>query len=235
MKNGIILLPEDMQAVMAFMTLEQLGLLFTALCSYACGKKPPEMEPLVGLGFETLKSRSQRNRDELENPNNQSKPDETRIDSRHNHNAAPKPGKKVTGDADALFTKLWAQYPNKKGKGKISDAKKRSLLEIGEEHMLRAIRRYINEHNAKEKRGEFVPCWQNGSTFFNSGYVDYLDENYTAAPHEPRRSETPRSAFFCYEQSNTDWDEVFFQAMLLQEKEEEQMVAESSKTQKNAL
>ena len=34
-------------------------------------------------------------------------------------------------DALALFEQLWQMYPVKKGKGQISDAKKRKILEIG--------------------------------------------------------------------------------------------------------
>ena len=77
-------------------------------------------------------------------------------------------------DADEFFEAVWLLYPNKKGKGRISDAKKKILYLIGIEEMTRAIDRY--------KRGLKKETWrkpQDGSTFFNSGYVDYLDENYS--------------------------------------------------------
>lgn len=77
-------------------------------------------------------------------------------------------------DASALFEKLWKLYPVKKGKGQVSDAKKIKLLEIGFEEMSRAIERYKTE---LEKDKDWRKP-QNGSTFFNSGYVDYLDDNY---------------------------------------------------------
>lgn len=77
-------------------------------------------------------------------------------------------------DALALFEQLWQMYPVKKGKGQVSDAKKLKLLEVGIDEMSRAIKRYLEglENDAWRKP-------QNGSTFFNSGYVDYLDSNYT--------------------------------------------------------
>lgn len=75
--------------------------------------------------------------------------------------------------ANALFEELWSAYPNKKGKGQVSDAKKLALLSVGREEMLRAIRRYLSDLKKDEWRKP-----QNGSTFFNSGYVDYLDKNY---------------------------------------------------------
>ena len=75
--------------------------------------------------------------------------------------------------ANALFEELWSAYPNKKGKGQVSDAKKLALLSVGREEMLRAIRRYLSDLKKDEWRKP-----QNGSTFFNSGYVDYLGKNY---------------------------------------------------------
>lgn len=78
-------------------------------------------------------------------------------------------------DASALFENLWKLYPNKKGKGQVSDAAKKRLLDVGYEEMVRAIERYEVE---LEKDKEWRKS-QNGSTFFNSGYVDYLDANYT--------------------------------------------------------
>lgn len=76
-------------------------------------------------------------------------------------------------DANALFEQLWKSYPVKKGKGQVSDTKKKKLLQIGADEMGRAIKRYLAD---LEKDSWRKP--QNGSTFFNSGYVDYLDCNY---------------------------------------------------------
>jgi len=74
----------------------------------------------------------------------------------------------------AFFEKVWQLYPNKRGKGQVKEAQKRRLYEIGYEQMERCIQRYKAALEAEEWRQA-----QNGSTFFNSGYVDYLDENYT--------------------------------------------------------
>lgn len=77
-------------------------------------------------------------------------------------------------DACALFESLWKLYPVKKGKGQVSDTVKMRLLEIGFDEMSRAIDRY-----KRYVEGIDYLQYQNGSTFFNSGYVDYLDANYT--------------------------------------------------------
>lgn len=76
-------------------------------------------------------------------------------------------------EALALFEKLWKLYPAKKGKGQVSDSQKMKLLKIGSEEMSRAIERYLADLKKEDWRRP-----QNGSTFFNSGYVDYLDKNY---------------------------------------------------------
>ena len=133
---------------------------------------------------------------------------------------SPSVAKKKTNTnavAEILFEKLWKRYPLKRGKGNVSTTKKRALLEIGEEHMLRALQRYIDEHDAKERQGRFVPDWKNGDTFFNTGYIDYLDENYEAVPCDPPHPASPCSGFVNYEQSNTDWDSAFEQILLHQE------------------
>lgn len=77
-------------------------------------------------------------------------------------------------EANKLFERIWKMYPNKKGKGQVSDAQKKRLLAIGEDRLVKAIDRYSLE--LQKDAGWRKP--QYGSTFFNSGYVDYLDENY---------------------------------------------------------
>ena len=82
--------------------------------------------------------------------------------------------KDIVQDARDLFEDLWKLYPSKKGKGQVSDTKKKELLKIGKEELERAIDRY----QADLKKDANWRKTQNGSTFFNSGYVDYLDNNY---------------------------------------------------------
>mgnify|MGYP003303337650 CR=1 FL=1 len=74
-----------------------------------------------------------------------------------------------------FFDSIWKLYPVKKGKGQVSEAKRKALYQIGYEEMARAIDRY--KKDLKKDASWRKP--QNGSTFFNSGYVDYLDENYS--------------------------------------------------------
>lgn len=88
-------------------------------------------------------------------------------------------------EADALFEKVWKLYPQKRGKGKVSDANKRRLLDIGFDELSRAIDRYKADLALDDWRKP-----QNGSTFFNSGYIDYLDANYEK-PERIQSEKTP--------------------------------------------
>lgn len=83
--------------------------------------------------------------------------------------------KQITNtEINDFFDSVWNLYPVKKGKGQVSDSKRRALYKIGFEEISRAIDRYLTELQKDA-------AWrkpQNGSTFFNSGYVDYLDDNF---------------------------------------------------------
>lgn len=84
-------------------------------------------------------------------------------------------------DISAFFEAVWKMYPRKLGKGKISDSRKRKLFEeVGQEQMERCIQRYKDSVSGKDE--QYV---MHGSTFFNSGYVDFLDENYCEASKMP--------------------------------------------------
>ena len=67
---------------------------------------------------------------------------------------ATEPLKKAqeTKESHELFEYLWTLYPKKRGKGSVSN------------------------------RGTDMKYVKNGSSFFNSGYIDYLPENYTPLP-----------------------------------------------------
>ena len=69
-----------------------------------------------------------------------------------------------------FFETLWAEYPNKKGKAKVTQKAMREMKRLGYEKLHRALERYRAEKPEWQH-------WQNGSTFFNGGYLDYLDES----------------------------------------------------------
>lgn len=100
-------------------------------------------------------------------------------------------------EAEALFERVWKMYPNKKGKGQVSARDKQKLCAIGEDVLLKCIERY------KKELAENT--WlhpKNGSTFFHSGYIDYLDENYE------RRKPATTNKFNNFEGHDCNFDEL---------------------------
>lgn len=105
-------------------------------------------------------------------------------------------------EARALFERLWELYPCKKGKASVSDTQKRKLLKIGYDEIKRAIDRYVKY----VENADYDLHYKNGSTFFNSGYVDYLDANYT--PDKGRPSKRQAGQFNQYMQQDYDFEQL---------------------------
>lgn len=93
---------------------------------------------------------------------------------------------KNNGASDSFFEQIWQLYPNKKGKAQVCTKSKKELQRLGIDVVKTCIDRYVADK----------PEWkqyQNGSTFFNKGYIDYLDENYIEqSVSEVKRSESQR-------------------------------------------
>lgn len=86
----------------------------------------------------------------------------------------------ICSSADEHFECLWGLYPCKRGKSSVNTAQRKKLMKISVEEMGRAIDRYVKELSKEKWRKP-----QNGSTFFNGGYIDYIDENYTPEENKP--------------------------------------------------
>lgn len=80
-----------------------------------------------------------------------------------------------TESLDVFYESVWKLYPIKKGKGQVSKTRKKVLQRIGYEHLKRCVERFTADMESSGRERQY---WMHGSTFFNSGYVDYLDENY---------------------------------------------------------
>lgn len=212
-KCSFVLYTEYLEHI-ALLTMEQRGLLFTAILTYVAGYDPPVMDGTTQMAFSFIRSRLDRDgaayADKIKkrsdagkqggrpkaNESNekqkkakkanafsekQTKANESN-EKQKNPDNVPVPvsvndnNKKTlckSADADALFERLWSLYPLKRGKAQVSKANKMHLLDIGFDEFQRAIDRYKADLDNETWRKP-----QNGSTFFNSGYVDYLDANY---------------------------------------------------------
>lgn len=97
------------------------------------------------------------------------------LDAKEAEKEAYKQYKKLLIESN--FERVWKLYPNKRGKGQVKATRRNKIYKLGSE-IDRCISRYI-EHVEEIRKNDFPELkFQNGSTFFNSGYVDYLDENY---------------------------------------------------------
>ena len=85
-------------------------------------------------------------------------------------------------DAEELFERLWQLIINKKGKGQVSKKSKLNALKIGYDAYAAMIERFNADMTGRDM--QYVP---HGSTFFNSGYVDYMDA--AGAEHTPHEEE----------------------------------------------
>ena len=106
-------------------------------------------------------------------------------------------------DAQDLFEGLWQLYSEKKGKAKVSIAAKQRLLKVGYDEMVRAIDRYKSE---LDKDSDWRKP-QNGSTFFTSGYIDYLDANYSPDKRKPKQSKS-KNSFNDFHHRDYDYGEL---------------------------
>jgi|GEM_PF-1638116 Tfp pilus assembly protein PilE len=84
---------------------------------------------------------------------------------------------KSSSNDEQLAEKLWGLYPSKIGKGKVIKKLPKLIKEYSYEQLENCINRY--KLNVEKQRFNFKDLrYQNGSTFFNTGFIDYLDQNY---------------------------------------------------------
>jgi hypothetical protein len=87
-----------------------------------------------------------------------------------------------------MAEQLWSIYPKKKGKAKAMANIPKLLKQFSYEELERAITRYREE--TKNTDTQYI---KQGDTFFNTGYVDYLDANYQEADKEEPQDNDPYS------------------------------------------
>lgn len=209
------------------LSMEQRGELFTAILCYASGEEMPELDLATDMIFGVIQERIDRDtalylekiqkrveagkmggrpkangfsekQEKAKKANGfsekQNNPDNV------NDNDNVKENINTLADAKALFERLWKMYPNKKGKGQVSDTQKKRLLAIGETTLVKAIERYSLElqKDADWRKPQY------GSTFFNSGYVDYLDDNYSPGKDTERK----KNSFNNFDQRQYNYDDL---------------------------
>ena len=227
-KKSFVLYTDYLQHL-ELLSMEQRGVFITAVMFYATGRELPEMDGMTKMAFSFSKAQIDRDSERYQKTV-EARRAAGKMGGRPKANAlqenqteakkangffekqtkAKKPDtdndtvtdtvtdkKQIMCDAAALFERLWKLYPCKKGKGQVSDTQKKRLLAIGEPALVKAIERYSSE--LQKDAGWRKP--QNGSTFFNSGYVDYLDGNFV-----PDKSTEKKSANRFHNLESHDYD-----------------------------
>lgn len=87
-----------------------------------------------------------------------------------------------------MYEEVWKLYPLKAGKDKAMKKIPNLIKKYGLEQTKNTVIRYIAYVDHRRKTDFKGLKYQNGSTFFNSTYVDYLDESYI--PIEETRNQT---------------------------------------------
>lgn len=83
-----------------------------------------------------------------------------------------------------FFKIVWGLYPSKKGVGQVSKSRKAELYKVGLDELTNCINAY-KKHVEAQRRTGFDLKYQNGSTFFNSGYKDYLESKVDKPIRKP--------------------------------------------------
>ena len=173
-KNSFVMYTDYLKHVQK-LNMEQRGELFTAILCYASDENLPELDPATDMIFGVIQERIDRDtaiylekvkkrieagklggrpktnalnekQEKAKKANGfsekQNNPDNEYVNDNDNVNEN---NINTLADAKALFERLWKLYPNKKGKGQVSDTQKKRLLAIGEDKLVKAIERYSLE------------------------------------------------------------------------------------------
>ena len=178
---------------------EKRGELYAVILDYLFESIVPETtDPLTLTIFDMVKEQIDVNNQRYENGKKGGRPKVIKSENQNKTKQKPKQNQKqskpkanvnvndnvndndntnsafTNAQIERVFEEVWKAYPEKKGKGRVSMADKKRIAMIGKEKMIEAIEKYTDEIT-----GQGWKHFQNGSTFFHSGYVDYLPENYS--------------------------------------------------------
>jgi len=90
----------------------------------------------------------------------------------------------ITLDEEKFFKECCGLYPN--SKGQTSGSKKKEIYKLGESFK-KCISLYLADIKAERENGFPTKQYKNRSTFFNSGYMDYLEEATKKPDPKPDR------------------------------------------------
>ena len=88
-------------------------------------------------------------------------------------------------EIEKQIEELWKAYPHKKGKATAIKKIPKLIKKYGYDQMARCVSRYAEECRKKGTEQEYI---KHGSTFFNGGYMDYLDQDKSSCSNDTEKN-----------------------------------------------
>lgn len=213
MKNSFVLYTDYIEHI-ELLSMEQRGILLTAIMMYSTGQAMPDMDGMTKMAFSFIKAQIDRDNEKYERtvaarveagkkggrPQKQEEAKKANAfsDKQKKQGKAKKPDTVTDNDTDTVndtdikniytcaFETLWSAYPRKKEKARAFKCYKARLSDgFSEDALLTAVKRYAKECDIKSTEDTFI---KHGATFFSSDkpFADYLAEDYKP-PEKPKQ------------------------------------------------
>ena len=203
MKNSFVLYSNYMEHI-ELLSMEQRGVLFTAIMQYSMGYETVEMDGMTKMAFSFIKAQIDRDKEKYDRTvearreagkkggrppkQKEAKKANAFYDKQKKQDKAKKPDNDNVTDNDNVndtdikytcaFEKLWSVYPRKKEKARAYKCYKARLSDgFSEDALFTAVKRYADEC---ERLSTDVTYIKHGSTFFSKDkpFSDYLSKDY---------------------------------------------------------
>lgn len=158
------------------------GFVYT-VCKYDVYQNPENYEGNTesndeGLTKELRRERQGNNKykNGIKNDKNENKDELSLVTEQEEPEQKPKQKKKkndqeLTQEEQKAFEEVWSRLPRRDGLGKVGIAARKNVSVVGKEKMLYAVDQYIKKIKKLQTEPRYVMM---GSTFINSGYLDYI-------------------------------------------------------------
>lgn len=201
MKESFVLYVKYLDNI-EMLSMEQRGILITALMSYVTGKDIPDMDGMTAMAYSFIKSQVDRDLEKYEETCRK-RSEAGKLGGRpkaKDYEEKQRKAKKANGfsekqnnpdndneyDSDnendiknkysCAFEALWSAYPRKKEKANAYKCYKARLADgFSEDELMTAVKRYADECKARRTEARYIKL---GSTFLgpNTPFQDYLGD-----------------------------------------------------------
>ena len=201
MKESFVLYVKYLDNI-EMLSMEQRGILITALMSYVAGKDIPDMDGMTAMAYSFIKSQIDRDFEKYEETCRK-RSESGKLGGRpkaKDYEEKQRKAKKANGFSEkqnnpdndneyendnesdkkntysCAFEALWAAYPRKKEKANAYKCYKARLADgFSEDELMTAVKRYADECKARRTEARYIKL---GATFLgsNTPFADYLGD-----------------------------------------------------------